>query len=1164
MSEFEHTEPNFIEYGFGHLNHTQPKTLVTNPNSISPLVSRRKLSKHNTFNSDIGFDNGEKTVNYEFELTEYQKEINNKLMSVLNQIDKFQDASEYSKCIKQLEQFLEKEEESSSEDLCTVLELKRDDNESTLLHKFAATSPEILRLFLNSGADPNLQDKSGNTPLHIAAENNNSVSVEMLFCLDSEEKTNLRKKADPNIKNEYKRIPLHTAIPCNNYNITKLFLDADSDINAVDKNGYTPLYLAIDSNFVENVELLVENGAIISTTHDELRKPLLHYAIMSNSDIIPEIFLTKQKESAVKEIINSTDKLGRSALHCAALLGSANIVHLLIHGKHKVDDGKPYFKNTANVYAKDKKNNNVLHFASYNSYRFIRRHDSPRDSTPTELDLNDDTYSITQTIIDYVKQDWRVHIKDFINEKNENGNTALMFAAESRNEETVEIFLEGGADPSKKNNFGFTAFHYAVKEPKILELLFKYGKNNPARIVDYHGNNLLHHAIKFGCSEETIDLLVKAGINIDAKNKNGVAPIHIAAKYGNINMINCLIRNGADINLKCKSFKKDDIGDIGKEYDVESIDNSDILVRKENTSKSIFINVRDGNLDPSCVINIQDNTQYSVATPLHIADNPDAVHEFLLNGANPNIKDSSKLLSRGLTAIEIAVKRAVSKENLNSDNLEVIKELAQISKMNSIKRALKYACGNQYIEEILDNAFKERAAGMQSSSPIEFEEVPNAPLLDNMYEEIGSYVAEPPSLYPDLSCELQAICKNNEVEIGSWNASSSVSNSNWEEPDNSDAEKIVDNGLDLWASNKNTTAKVDHWTYDTSDQQANLPVDTSEKKGDENNSGIPASDKEEVGNNLSVNDQSKNKCNSSPKQSLKEKAVNLLENNQSTQPISKSISELKIEVSNEINIGRQLNCPENESCTFAESKINDLCKLLKGKKDKQDLNIASSIVCDLVSKGAKFNKETDRKLNTIFKNHKNHKINIKKAEKNYSERMSKLREVGENAVTNGQLNSLGIDNTTFHFEYSPDSTVDIVKITNRIKDLNLDRGSIEANNNIIQVGKNKAEVEIRDNVRNYTDIFGDDGILLTFNTSLGKLNIRLYPDKNQDNQIKVEVEDREKFFQLKNTKEEVGKNCLLGGSSVFEAVEKGNFERRSWRERIKAERNNGVQNIGLC
>ncbi len=55
--------------------------------------------------------------------------------------------------------------------------------------------------------------------------------------------------------------------------------------------------------------------------------------------------------------------------------------------------------------------------------------------------------------------------------------------------------------------------------------------------------------------EECLKFLIEHGVNIDAKNRNGVAPIHIAAKYGNEHLIDFFLENRANINLECGNLQ---------------------------------------------------------------------------------------------------------------------------------------------------------------------------------------------------------------------------------------------------------------------------------------------------------------------------------------------------------------------------------------------------------------------------------------------------------------------------------------------------------------------------------------------------------------------------------------------------------------------------------
>lgn len=66
---------------------------------------------------------------------------------------------------------------------------------------------------------------------------------------------------------------------------------------------------------------------------------------------------------------------------------------------------------------------------------------------------------------------------------------------------------------------------------------------------------------------------------------------------------------------------------------------------------------------------------------------------------------------------------------------------------------------------------------------------------------------------------------------------------------------------------------------------------------------------------------------------------------------------------------------------------------------------------------------------------------------------------------------------------------------------------------------------------------------MTFYTSEGELEVRLYPDTRNKDLIRVEVNNQGLLKQLKDCKEEIGKNCLFGELSVNQAIKQGYFVR---------------------
>lgn len=153
-----------------------------------------------------------------------------------------------------------------------------DDSNRTYLY-FAAKNWnfELIKLLTENGADVSAQDAWQRTPLlHLAIENG---------CLDSV-KLLLAKGADIEATeaSDLKR-PLHYAASSNYREILKVLLGMNIDVNAQDEYHCTPLFHAAKHQKLENVKLLLEHGARLST-ETKIDKLLWQLAADSTSEIL--------------------------------------------------------------------------------------------------------------------------------------------------------------------------------------------------------------------------------------------------------------------------------------------------------------------------------------------------------------------------------------------------------------------------------------------------------------------------------------------------------------------------------------------------------------------------------------------------------------------------------------------------------------------------------------------------------------------------------------------------------------------------------------------------------------------------------------------------------------------------------------------------------------
>jgi hypothetical protein len=137
-----------------------------------------------------------------------------------------------------------------------------------------------LTMLLSYGADPNIMDKKLNTPLTLAANQNQTVCVRLLLEAGA--------NPDPTLPGGIKfGSPLNCAARnASDPLLTKTLLDFNADIEASNVDGVTPLLHIARGNSASHAMLLLEYGAQINVTSKDDRTPLTTAIIYNNHNVL--------------------------------------------------------------------------------------------------------------------------------------------------------------------------------------------------------------------------------------------------------------------------------------------------------------------------------------------------------------------------------------------------------------------------------------------------------------------------------------------------------------------------------------------------------------------------------------------------------------------------------------------------------------------------------------------------------------------------------------------------------------------------------------------------------------------------------------------------------------------------------------------------------------
>ena len=396
-------------------------------------------------------------------------------------------------------------------------------------------NPEALSLLINAGANVNIRDASGQTPLHMVKD---LAAAQLLIDAG----------ADVNLQDDRGNTPLHGA---DNPALTKLLIGAGAIIDQKNNQGSTAFHKMFgpyraSSPSLSSVQMWI--GAGLDINEQGGRGMTVLHGAADHGD--PQIITAIIDAGAD---VNMQDNYGSTALHIAARRNNLQVVQMLIDAGAKVNTENSY--GSTPIFLAVTREFDLWGWGSgirETPNSFIVKALIDAGANVNVVNNDKKTPLTLSTQFNYIRSDFftpesfdAIQEGDELYSLVETYNTWLLIQ---------KLLIDAGADVNVMSGGGETFLSNAVRtnsDTHLIQMIINAGADLSILLPD-NNHSVIHISAFFTEDSLVTSMLIDAGADINALTDDGKTPLDYANERSNSQVVQLLQTLGAKTGSKVR------------------------------------------------------------------------------------------------------------------------------------------------------------------------------------------------------------------------------------------------------------------------------------------------------------------------------------------------------------------------------------------------------------------------------------------------------------------------------------------------------------------------------------------------------------------------------------------------------------------------------------